>query len=251
MKALLSREPRFLRVAIEPLPRGECTLSAGVARYVTRVHRLGQGGRFVAFDPEARLEAEVEIIDVGRTVRCRVGLARPASMIARSRVTLLYALGKGDKPDQVIRDATALGVESVVLVESARTVVRLDAGRADARQKRLRTIAVESARQCGRGDIPRIDGPIPLEDALGQNASESRFCLSPSAPQGLATALAGRPKTASTALLVGPEGGFSEQEEALAANHAFAPATLGEFVLRTETAAIAALAVVAALTAEE
>jgi 16S rRNA (uracil1498-N3)-methyltransferase len=239
---------RRLRAPVRPLVPGDVVLDDAVARYTTRVHRLRVGDAFVAFDPEARLEADAEILGVGRDVTCRIGPVRASLAVARTAVTLLQALGKGEKPEQVIRDATALGVERIVLVETTRAVVRLEDERAATRRRRWTAVAVEAARQCGRGDVPAIDGPLAFDAALelGGKAAH-RIYLAPRASRTLVEALGSRRAGETLSALIGPEGGFDPSEESLADAAGFVAVRLGDFVLRTETAAIAALAVIIAL----
>jgi 16S rRNA (uracil1498-N3)-methyltransferase len=235
----------MLRVPLSPLVAGDVVLPDAEARYVARVHRLTAGDRFVAFDPEARTEAEVEITDASRGVRGVIGVVRAAASVATTGVVLLQAIGKGDKPELVIRDATALGVERVTFVEAKRSVVRVG-DRADSRRRRWRATAVAAARQSGRGDVPRIEGPLALAEALESVAGAAlKLCLSPGAATSLAEAV--RPGEGAIAVLIGPEGGFDEAEIALAEARGFIPVALGGFVLRTETAAVAALGAIAAL----
>jgi 16S rRNA (uracil1498-N3)-methyltransferase len=101
-----------LRAAVGSLSAGERELEPAIARYLVRVHRLRVGDVFVAFDPEAGVEADAELLTADKRVRVRIGAPRPARVTAPLPVTLLWALGKGDKPESVIRDATALGVAS-------------------------------------------------------------------------------------------------------------------------------------------
>jgi 16S rRNA (uracil1498-N3)-methyltransferase len=239
---------------MHPLEPGDLVLEDATARYVVRVHRLRAGDRFIAFDPEARVEADVEIVSTGRSVRCRVEPLRAAPRVLRSGVTLLQSLGKGDKPEQVIRDATALGVERIVLVESRRAVVHLG-DRADARRGRWRAVAVEAARQCGRGDVPEIAGPCPFDVAvaLGSEPEQGvcRLCLVPDAALGIAQVVRDAPVGGLFAVLIGPEGGLDPDEVSRAIAHGFVPVALGGHVLRTETAAVVALGVITALVAEK
>jgi 16S rRNA (uracil1498-N3)-methyltransferase len=235
---------RNVRVAVTKLEAGERELVARAARYVARVRRVSIGERFVVFDPEAGVEADAELVAVraGRAV-CRVGAVRPARRSPFS-ITLIQAIGKGDKVDRVVRDATALGVGRVVVVDSGRSVPRLGE-RAPARRDRWRAIAVEVARQSGRGDLPEIEGPKPLGEALGEGAGDAlRVVLVPGAAP-LASVLADR-CGARVVLLVGPEGGFDDAELAATQAAGFVAAALGPFVLRTETAATAALGAVTA-----
>lgn len=219
-------------------------LPEAAARYVTRVHRLRPGDRFLAFDPEARAEAEVEIVETGKSVRCRIGRIAPSSAAAPDRVVLLWGIGKGDKPEHVVAAATALAVEQVTLVESARAVVALG-DRRKSRLDRYRGVAVEAARQCGRGDVPTITGPIPLARALAEAEDGMRLSLEPGAETTLADALQRRTDER-VWLLVGPEGGFSPEELEVCRRHDFKAVSLGHYVLRTELAAVAALGAIAA-----
>jgi 16S rRNA (uracil1498-N3)-methyltransferase len=244
------RTGRALRVPLSPLPVEDrhVVLPEAAAHYVARVHRLGVGDRIVLFDPEAHSEADCEIISVERDVRCAVGPSRRSEAVAAAGLTLLQAIGKGDKPEQVIRAATALGVEHVVFVESRRAVVRVG-DRGDARRQRWHAVAVEAARQCGRGDVPRMTGPLSFADALAliTEPDACRVYLSPRASQGLAEVLAGFAHGAPLAVLIGPEGGLDDEEEALSIALGFVPGALGRFVLRTETATVAALGAIAAI----
>jgi 16S rRNA (uracil1498-N3)-methyltransferase len=244
--------PRPLRVPISPLQSGATILDESVARYVTRVHRLGKGERFVAFDPEAATEADVEITATAdHEVAVVVSSLRPSASVAAGGLVLLQGIGKGDKPEDVIRAATALGVTEVVFVESRRTVVHVG-DRAEARRKRWHTVAVEAARQSGRGDVARTSGPVPLEEAVALLPSSAlrRVYLSPRAACGLSKALEGHRAGSPLAVFIGPEGGLDEAEESLLVASGFVPAALGRFVLRTEIAAIAVLGAIAALSGD-
>jgi len=237
---------RSLRVPCRVLAPGEFVLEPDTARYVTRVHRLGAGATFVAFDPGGRVEADVTILSVGREVRCQVGDVRASSAVADSGVTLIQALGKGDKPERVIRDATALGVERVVLCYSRRTVAR-PGERSPSRLDRWRSIAVEAARQSGRGDVPAIERPLPFDEAL-QGAAVvrgRRLCLVPAAPDSFGTLLRDHRRGEPLAVLIGPEGGFDDAEIVAAVHAGFELASFGRFVLRTETMAVAVLGALA------
>jgi 16S rRNA (uracil1498-N3)-methyltransferase len=200
------------------------------------------------FDPEAGVEADARIVAIGRTLHCAVGELRSAARVAARGLTLLQAVGKGDKPEQVIRAATALGVEHLVFVESRRAVVRMG-DRAESRRARWNTIAVEAARQSGRGDVPRISGPLGLEAAFAtlNDARTRRVYLSPRGVLGLAETLAGFCHGEPLAVLIGPEGGLDDDEETSCEEHGFVPVTLGRFILRTEIATVAALGAIAAL----
>jgi 16S rRNA (uracil1498-N3)-methyltransferase len=235
-------------VPLAPLVPGRKVLDEGTGRYVARVHRLRVGDAFVGFDPEAGTEASCTVeSDRLPDVEVSVGDVSPSRARPAWDVTLLQAVGKGDKPDQVVRDATVLGARRVVLVHTERTVARAEGAH---KRERERRIAVEAARQSGRGDVPEILGPVSLEDALSGDFSPTTtkslglvLCFREDSEPlltRLATWQSGRPLS----VLVGPEGGFSPVEVEQATLAGFLPTSLGAFVLRTETAATVALGVV-------
>lgn len=227
---------------MSPLAQGEVALERDAAHYVTRVHRLGLGDVFVAFDPDARTEADATIVSTGRTVRCRIERVRPSTSVARTGITLVQAIGKGDKPERVVRDATALGVERVVFCLSRRTVAR-PGERSRARHDRWRAVAVDASRQCGRGDVPAVEGPVPFEDAIAAECARQalRLCLAPNATASLVETIGGWRPGEPITVMIGPEGGFDETELAHAEASGFRRVSFGTFVLRTEIASVAVL----------
>lgn len=234
---------RKLRIPTSPLFEGELDLVGEAAHYALRVHRVAVGDELLLFDPVTCSEAQATVVDTARgRVRCRVEAPYPGkrpSLGAR----LLQCIGKGDKVDEVIRAATALGVSAITLAESERTVVKLEGReRAATRLERWKGIALDAARQSGRGDVPELTGPLPLPQALASEPSDAqKICLQPRAEARYGALLrawtAGSPIT----LLVGPEGGFSEAELRMAQESGFVLASFGELELRTELAGVAAL----------
>ncbi|MBK9000072.1 MAG: 16S rRNA (uracil(1498)-N(3))-methyltransferase [Myxococcales bacterium] len=236
-----------LRAAVGSLVAGERDLDAATSRYLVRVHRLRVGEAFVVFDVESGLEADAELLVAEpRRARARVGEPRPARVSAPLPVTLLWSLGKGDKPESVIRDATALGVARVVLVTTERTVPRLGE-RGEGRRERWQSVAREAARQSGRGDLPELVGPLALGDALGLLPEALGVVLDPEAEAPLRAVLSDWRPSASLRVLVGPEGGLAQHELAAAREAGFRPARFGRLTLRTETAAVAVLGALVAL----
>jgi 16S rRNA (uracil1498-N3)-methyltransferase len=232
-----------LRVPVHHLEAGEMTLDEGASKYVARVRRLRVGDALLLFHPREAREAEATIVEIGRsTVRCRVHEVRAAAVRALRPVTLVQASGKGDKLDAVVRDATELGATRVVVAESARSVVRLD-DKGEARMRRLRRIADEAARQCGRGDAPEIVGPLPWSEAIraetGERALKLCFWERATAPAG--HELLGLGPDRPLVVAAGPEGGLDEAEIDTARAAGFAVVSLGPFILRTETVAAAVL----------
>ena len=237
---------RKVRVALEGLKPGEHPITGEPARYLTRVLRLREGAEFTAFDPAARVEAEATLVEVGqRGVRARFEEPRAASHTGARGVTLVQCAGKGDKVDDVVRAATALGATSIVVATSERSVAR--AAPSDERSARLQAIALDAARQSGRGDLPALRGPLPLATVLEEARSSDalKLCLEPTAETPLGQVLRAR-AARDLILLVGPEGGFSDSERETARDAGFLLVRLGTLVLRTELAGTAALAAVLA-----
>lgn len=236
----MSRAP--LRVPLGDLSAGERAIDGEAASYVARVHRLGKGDALVLFDPARAVEADAEIVDAGRkAVIVRVSEPRAAPRPARS-ITLIQGVGKGDKLDAIVRDATELGATAIVPALCDRSVARPDASRAE----RWRRVAIEAARQCGRGDALLVEAPTAFDEALGAARAGARICLDPKAPATLGDALAGLSPGAAITLAVGPEGGFSPREIDAAGARGFTLASLGPWVLRTETVCSAVLGAILA-----
>lgn len=236
---------RRVRVPLEGLEAGERNLDGPVAHYLGRVHRLGPGDAFTAFDPSARLEADAEIIASARgSLRCRFEAPRPARVVGRG-LTLIQCAAKGDKLDEVVRAATALGVSALYVAESERGVALPSA--AKNRRERLLAVALDAARQSGRGDLPELGEPAPLAELLAEFAERAgcKLCLHPEAELGFGAALAAC-EAPDVVLLVGPEGGFTAAELERAKGAGFTLVRLGALVLRTELAGIAALGAVIA-----
>lgn len=196
----------------------------------------------LAFDPDRAIEAQGEVVQVdGSGVQVRLQRPTPASLLSPMRVKLLQALGKGDKIDRIVRDTTALGVTAIVPVFTERTIPG-PAARNSARVQRLRTIAVETARQSGRGDIPAISDAMSLGTVIFDLEPATKLCLDGGACLRLEQALQRWSPADSVVVAVGPEGGWAPTELSLMQEAGFVAVALGPFTLRTELAAAAALA---------
>jgi 16S rRNA (uracil1498-N3)-methyltransferase len=210
-------------------------LTAEARHYLRDVLRLEPGAAVELFDGagrswDATLAEGGEALLLGAT---REAAARGAP------ITLLFALAKGEKSDLVVQKATELGVARLAPFAAARSVVRLEAERAQARTARWRRIAEEAARQCGRTDVPELAPPVPLAAALAALPEGQVPVVFQPGGAPLAAVEAG---AAGVAAVVGPEGGLDPAELAACAAAGARLATLGPRVLRAETAAIVAVA---------
>ena len=160
-------------------------------------------------------------------------------------LTLLQGISRGERMDWIVQKATELGVTRIVPVSTEFGVVRLDAGQAERRRQHWQAIVISACEQCGRNRVPQVADIAELDAAIaGSSADHARLLLSPTAAQSLVSVA--RALRAAT-LLIGPEGGLSEREQRVARQHGFSACSLGPRTLRTETAPMAALALLQAL----
>ncbi len=155
-------------------------------------------------------------------------------------ITLVQALAKGTKLDLIVQKATELGVSRITPVSSERTVLRVDEKRARKKAEHWTKIAQSACAQCNRSVVPVIDPLSGLEQWFEQHKGEHSILIHPAAPNSFSN-LQPAP---SVNILVGPEGGFSEQELRLARDTGIRSVRCGPRILRTETAGFAAIAIV-------
>jgi len=238
------RVPRFFSPS--PLAEGiEVALDADAAQHAAVVLRLPVGAPIVLFDGRGG-EHPAELTVVARSgVRARVGTKRDLDRVPSFPVVLAQALAKGERMDLVAQKATELGASRLAPIATARSEVKLDATRAAKRLAHWQGVVRAACEQCGRNRLMEVDAPTSLATWLAAVPADAlRLVL---AADGAALGTLPRPGPGGVALLVGPEGGLTEVELAAAAASGFQPASLGPRVLRTETAAIAALASVQVL----
>lgn len=157
-------------------------------------------------------------------------------------MTLLLPLLKGEKLDWAIQKAVELGVHSIVLLETERTIVRWESGAIARKKQRLEKIVYEAAMQSQRLMIPLVLGPLNIAQALKKPWAQGQFIAYEIGIEGLPTLRqVSLEHHLSYAVLVGPEGGFTEAEFLLAKQNGYQPISLGNRILRSETAALSAL----------
>ena len=224
----------------------EVRLEEEQSRYLGRVLRLRVGDTLNAFNGEDG-EFEASIAAISKTAATLVlGEHRATNTESALKVHLVQGISRGERMDFVVQKATELGVKRLSPVLTEYGVVKLDAERADKRRAHWQKVATSACEQCGRIRPPLIDTPVPLKAWFGDQPqdADSDLVLRPAAPAAL-TSLAA-PKT-KVCILIGPEGGLSPAEYEDAAVAGFTDVSLGPRILRTETAAIAAIAVMQSL----
>lgn len=237
----------LLRVPSAPLARGTLVLSEDASHYVSRVHRRPLGDHVLLFDPVVGLEAEATIVAIeGKRVTMQVNEPHVGRRVGVRGLHLVQGLGKGDKPDQVVRDGVVLGAQSITFVVCERSVVQ-STERDGAKLERLTRIATDAARQCGRSNLPAIQLGVAFEDAVADVCNRLTIVLHPGADvPTVEEVLESADDFAQTVAWVGPEGGFSSAEVDVLVAGGARLASLGDLTLRTELAAVVCLARVGA-----
>jgi 16S rRNA (uracil1498-N3)-methyltransferase len=228
-----------------PLPEsGALPLSDEDVHHLSTVLRLGPDDEIVVVGTDSRVGL-VRITSVGDEVEAEFLAEMPAPV--PPRVTLVQGICKGEKMDLVVRQATELGVERVIPMQSSRGVVRLDDAKRAARRERWQRIAAEAAKQSQQVRVPIVDPVVDLVDLERALKGLTRIlvCWEEASGRSIGEALRDCGATVSerVAVIVGPEGGFSAEEVDALVAYGGMPVSLGDTILRTETAGTVASAI--------
>ena len=233
-----------------PLQTGDViSLPAGAARHV-QVLRMQPGGAITLFSGEPNHgEFEAAIEHMGRSeVRVLVAAHSSVERESARQVHLIVGVPANDRMDWLVEKATELGVTSIQPVMTERSVLRLSGERADKKRAHWQAVAVAACEQCGRNQVPVVHAVMTLSAWLAANngkqegGSEALRYLLSLRPETQALNSLVDKSTAEVTFLSGPEGGLSVAEEEAALTKGFQPVSLGNRVLRAETAGLAALA---------
>lgn len=182
--------------------------------------------------------ATIQAVDK-RDIEVLVNECRAISRESPLSVTLIQGISSGDRMDYTLQKAVELGVTHIQPVACARSVVKLQGERADKRRNHWQNLVIAACEQCGRNVVPAVAEVENLNHWLAQpDSAPLRIMFAPEAATTLHTLA---PPQTSVQILAGPEGGFSNDEFNLAKSTGFIPVSLGPRILRTETAALAAL----------
>lgn len=220
-------------------------LPKSAAHHAVRVLRLSEGAPLHLFNGDGYEYAgrilRIDKQDAVALIEGREAISRESPL----RVRLLQGVSAGDRMDYTLQKAVELGVAEIQPIAAERSVVKLNGERADKRVQHWQSIVASACEQCGRNRVPLVHPVASLPDWLAgagsavRNGAEVRITLSPDAELGLRDLPAPIP---AALLAVGPEGGFSVNERAMLTHAGFIGVRLGPRVLRTETAALTALA---------
>ncbi|MDR0529053.1 MAG: 16S rRNA (uracil(1498)-N(3))-methyltransferase [Zoogloeaceae bacterium] len=241
------------------LTQGQCLpLPPELARHMVTVLRLSAGEEIILFDgtggeyparlamaPTPAFSEKSRKPRISPALVAQLGEWRPVERESPLFLTLAQTMQAQDKMDFTLQKAVELGVSAFVPLSGRRSTPRLSGERAEKRQWRWRGVAVSACEQCGRNRVPEIYDLRNITDWLREDAVALpglKFILLPGAPGNLSE-FSPSVVPEHVTLLVGAEGGFAPEEEDAALRAGFMPLALGERVLRTETAGLAALAI--------
>ncbi len=225
----------------EPLQAGTTVyLDDNAAQHVGKVLRMQVGQAVSLFNGDG-FDYPAILVDVSKkSVQVDIGNASPNRTESPLAIVLGQVLSRGDRMDYAIQKSVEMGVARIVPLVSERCEVKLKGDRENKRVKHWQSVAISAAEQCGRAVVPEVAPVCTFEDWLAQTAD---FDLRLVLHHRTAQSLTGLDKPSRLALMIGPEGGLTEDEIRIAEAAGFLPAALGPRVLRTETAPVAAMAV--------
>lgn len=220
----------------------ELELDASSAQHIGKVLRMKKGFKLKLFNGDGYYyDAELSLVD-RRNVRAVIGERSACDSESNLNTHLALVMSRGDRMDYAIQKATELGINTITPLSSERCEVKLDDEREDKRLKRWQQVAISACEQCGRASVPIINPVRSLSDFLAEPLADNvlALVLHHRDTQDLKSI---HPQPTNVTLLIGPEGGLSTEEIEMAKNTGYKACTLGPRVFRTETAPVAALAV--------
>jgi 16S rRNA (uracil1498-N3)-methyltransferase len=237
--------PRFHAPTLDP-DQPLASIAGDEARHLTKVMRLGPGSEVAVFDGRGR-EFRARVLSTAPgTVSVELLEPIQAAPEPAVRLTLVQAVLKGDRMDDVVRDATMMGVAEIVPVVSAHLAVKAEALERGKPAERWRRVALSSAKQCRRATLPVVHDPRPFRDWLSSDDQAARLLfIEPSTGAGGQSLREwlNRPAPRSAAVIVGPEGGWATEEIETAVQSGCVPVTLGGLTLRADAVPMVALSV--------
>lgn len=230
--------PRFF-VDLPLSPGAKIDLPPVPAHHATRVLRLVKGNEVVLFNGQGgEYPAVLEWVDKdGVSARCREW--RDVERESPLDIRLAQGISSGERMDYTLQKAVEMGVTAIQPLAMRRSVVKLTSERAQRRVDHWQGIVMSACEQCGRNRLPKVEMPLDIPQWLSTSPAGLKLFLSPEAESSLNEF----PKPDGPVWLVaGPEGGFEPEEAELIKDFGFLPVRLGPRILRTETAALAAVA---------
>lgn len=216
-------------------------------KHIRRVLRMTVGDTLTLLDGRGNVYL-AKIIEFNKEqIHCRILAQQAANSDPKIQVTLVQGLPKGDKMETIIQKCTELGVSRVIPLAAARSVVKLDDKKAADRQQRWQRVAMEAAKQCRRTSIPEVAGLSDWDNILARIPPAALVLMPWEAERSQSLAEILRQKSLAPPevyIFIGPEGGFEDDEAQRLKDKGFHLITLGNRILRTETAGPSVLTMV-------
>ncbi len=209
--------------------------------YLKNVLRLKPGAAFFLFNGREAIDYEAILVADGKQLKVKIGAANPLITESGLASEVIQGLGRADHTDWMIQKTTELGIGKISLFNAERTQSPLKPAQLEKKMAHWQGVAISACEQCGRALVPEIQFHASLDQALEVSPEALKLLLDFDG-KPLASALQGSQSTVS--ILLGPEGGLNPQEIDQASGSGFQPVSLGTRVLRTETAATVALAII-------
>jgi 16S rRNA (uracil1498-N3)-methyltransferase len=238
---------RYFFVAPENIFSSQVTIDEEQTRHIEKVLRLKIGEEVQVFDGCGR---EYTVVLRAKEGRCLIGaiIDRQTAVPPQVRVTLVQGIAKGDKMDTIIQKAVEVGCSAIIPVTTKYTVVQLEKDRAVQKVARWQAIAREACKQSRRSVVPEVKPVVRYNQLFSQLKGNTIILYENEDHVSLRTVVqqmkSSSPEAGAVNLLIGPEGGFSEDEVNLARQYGAQSAGLGKYILRTETAGLVAASIV-------
>lgn len=219
---------------------GQLQLDEQSSHYLLKVLRMGSGRELILFNGTGG-EYLAEIIEAGKkSVVVNIKSFSAENRESSLSIELAIGISRGERMDWVLQKATELGVSKVTPLITERTEVKVSGDRQDKKMQHWQQILISACEQCQRNILPQLHEPKSINAWIGKVTADQKFVLH----HRHAKKLQSTEKPSSVCLLIGPEGGLTEDEIQLAESQGFTSLRLGPRVLRTETAPIAAISLV-------
>lgn len=219
-------------------------LTDGAAAHLIQVLRLSMGAEILLFNGQGG-EYTANIVEINkRKVKAYIAEFSPREVESPIKIHLAQAISRGEKMDYTLQKAVELGVTYITPLMTERSQFKLTDERLDKKIAHWQSVVISACEQCGRNQIPDVAYPIAFNQWLSQNHSGLKLVLDPAAKIPLSHYVN---HNSEITLLVGSEGGLSDQEINSAKEGGFNPIILGPRILRTETAALVAISAIQTL----
>ncbi|MEG6614839.1 16S rRNA (uracil(1498)-N(3))-methyltransferase [Peptococcaceae bacterium 1198_IL3148] len=236
------------RFFVEPknIKKNQAFITGQDAKHAQKVLRLKEGDLVTILDGVGN-QFRAQIRDFNRElITCDLLEQQPAVGEPPIAITLAQCLPKADKMELVIQKGTELGVTKFIPIKCQRSVVKLDQKKGAERRERWQRVAMEAAKQCRRPMVPMVEAPMELKDLFEQIPADALVVMpyENETTRSLQEIVKEYSDQKNFYIIIGPEGGFDQEEVALAQQHGAKSISLGPRILRTETAGLAVISVI-------